>query len=325
MINNALNVNNLEVATTLPPYVERGGDLVARQPFMHENAHLRCFFLEAAADKLQALCDRVFNVPSGGALEFRPLGNTILLTFAQIGRIYSTDEDQRQLGTMSEIDVAFWLPLLSWRAGKPFLSWYIVYIFVDNPFAMATGREVYGFPKTLAQFQIPQETASRQPYWVETMAMERFHPESRIRSQRIFEVVPGDPGQNGAGPESLAAAGRLWPVLPGQGERLSTRLALGWRQLRKRETPILFLRQLRDIEEPTRAAYLEVIEAPARVTRLRRGGSLPGSFEVRFAANATFPIAEELGLRPEGHPVRGALWVEFDFLMDAGKTLWRAG
>jgi hypothetical protein len=319
-----LNGNGRERVAERPAYIERGGDLVARPPFMHENAHLRSFFLEADAERLQGLCDRVFNGPSGGALHFRPLGNMVLLTFAQIGRIYSTDEAQRQFGMMSEIDIAFWIPMLSQRDGETHLSWYIPYIFVDNPFAMATGREVYGFPKTVAQFQIPEKTTSREAYWVEAMALERFQPEARIEWQRIFEVVPVEEGKNGSRPGALSEAGRLWPALLGGGDSLPARLALSWRHLRKREVPILFLRQLRDIEEPTRAAYLEVIEAPARLTRFHRGGLLPAPFEVRFTANATFPIAEELGLRPAGHPVRSALWMAFDFLMDRGKTLWRA-
>ena len=308
-------------------YIERGGDMVAQHPFMLEKAHMRCFFLDADANKLQALCDRLFNEPTNNAFEFRPLSNTVILAFAQIERAYSAY--QPQLGSMPEIDVAFWLPLLSQRDGKLHLSWYMAYVFVDNPFAMASGREIYGFPKTTAQFQIPDNVDSGQSHWIQTLAMERFGVEERIRPLRLFEVnrqASSAEKQKDIRPREMVR--HVFANLMGGQETFSTRLQLGWRYFRnlaeKQHTPMVFLRQLRDIQDPTCAAYQEIIEAPAVVKRYHRGGFLPGSYEVNFMPNASFPIVEELGLCASSNPVRAAFWVEFDFLMDVGRPLWRS-
>jgi hypothetical protein len=44
---------------------------------------------------------------------------------------------------------------------------------------------------------------------------------------------------------------------------------------------------------------------------------------MRLSSNASFPIAEELGLNPDRNPVKGAYWMDFDFFLDVGKTLWK--
>ena len=315
----------LPKSDTPPPlFIERGGELAARPPFLQENTHLRCFVLEANREKLQVMCDHVFNEPTGGAVTFRPFSNIILLTFAQIDRIYSLYGNDAGRGAMPEIDVAFWIPLLSEREGRLHLSWYNPYIFVDNPFAMATGREVYGFPKTIAQFQIPENHASPDAYWVETQAIDRFQADATSRLMRVLEVV-----RTGGRKQRLSQPGEavqsIISLLIGEHETLATRLSLGRQNLQNliqtQEVKMVFLRQFRDVQNPTVAAYQEVIEASSRVARIQKGGFLPGSYELHLPLNASFPIAETLGLDSERNPVKGAYWMDFDFFLDGGKTI----
>jgi hypothetical protein len=292
---------------------------------LQENTHLRCFFLEAKQEKLQVMCDQVFNAPTGGALKFRPFSNIILLTFAKIEQIYSLYGMDAERGKMPEIDVAFWVPLLYEHEGQLQLAWYNPYIFVDNPFAMATGREGYGFPKALAQFQIPGQLSSTSPYWVKTLAMERFKTDSISQPMQVVEVIRTRHAQHPV--QQLATIQSLLAMLTGENERVSTRVTLGWQNLQQmlktHEIHMVFLRQLRDIHRPEVAAYQEIIEAPSRVARVHRVGVIDGVFEVRLPANASFPIAEDLGLNVESNPVKGAYWMDFDFFLDVGKTIWK--
>jgi len=193
---------------------------------------------------------------------------------------------------------------------------------------MATGREVYGFPKTIAQFQIPEKISSTDAYWVETLAMERIQAGSRMKPMRVLEVVHGgrQDGRKRNAAQPLDTVRSLYAMLAGEKDNLSTRFSLGWHHfqhiVKTQEVQMVFLRQLRDIRNPTVASYQEVIEAPSRVARIHRGGFLPGSFEVRLISSDTFPIAEELGLDPERNRVKGAYWMDFDFFLDIGQTLW---
>lgn len=308
-----------------PPFIERGGELVARPPFLQENTHLRCFFLEAKQEKLQAMCDQVFNAPSGGIFSFRPFSNIVLLTFAKIDLIYALHGNDAERGGTPETDVAFWVPMLYEHESGLHLAWYNPYIFVDNPSAMATGREGFGFPKTIAQFQIPGQKNSPGPYWVKTQAMERFRPDSISQEMRVVEVIRTRHAQPPL--QQLATVQTLLTMLTGENEAFSTRVVLGLQNLQKmiatREIQVVFLRQLRDIHDPTVAAYQEIIQAPTRVARLHRVGVLDGAFDVRLPANASFPIAEDLGLDADRNPVKAAYWMDFDFFLDVGKTLWK--
>lgn len=268
----------------------------------------------------------MFNAPSGGIFSFRPFSNIVLLTFAKIDTIYSLHGHDAERGGMPEIDVAFWVPMLYEHEGSLHLAWYNPYIFVDNPYAMATGREGFGFPKTLAQFQIPGQKTSTDPYWVKTLAMERFRTDSISQEMRVVEVIRTRHAQ--APLQQLATVQSLIAMLTGENENLSTRVVVGLQNLQKmiatREIQMVFLRQLRDIHDPTVAAYQEIIKAPTRVARLHRVGVLDGVFEVRLPVNASFPIADDLGLDTDRNPVKGAYWMDFDFFLDVGKTLWKS-
>ncbi|MEM7118876.1 MAG: acetoacetate decarboxylase family protein [Chloroflexota bacterium] len=310
------------------PYIERGGDLVVRHPFMMEKTHMRCFFMDAAPDKLQTLCDKLFNAPTNNVFQFRPLSNTVLLAFAQIEKAYSAPDQHH--GSMVEVDVAFWIPLLYQRAGEFRLAWYISYVFVDNPYAMASGREIYGFPKTLAQFQIPEATGSHEPYWVDSFGLENAGSGARYRMLRLFELRrTGKASNEFLEKRPFKTAHHLYNSLFGGQESSVTRWQLRQRYLHnlrhKQHVPVLFLRQLRDIQDPNRAAHQEILEAPANITRFWRGGLLPNDYNLHLTPNASFPIAEELGLCPDEHPIKSAFWVDFDFCMDKGQTLWQAG
>jgi hypothetical protein len=69
---------------------------------------------------------------------------------------------------------------------------------------------------------------------------------------------------------------------------------------------------------------MHTIRRDAMNSSFRRGGFLPGWYELDLALNAVFPIAEELGLRAEGNPVEAAFWVDFDFLVGEGERVWSA-
>jgi len=192
---------------------------------------------------------------------------------------------------------------------------------------MATGREGYGFPKTIARFRIPEKMSSLDTYWVETLALERFQTDSISQPMRILEVTRTE-GFKRNPTQPLETLQWLFTLLLGEGENLSTRFSLGWQHIqnmvKNQEVQTVVLRQLRDVQNPTVAAYQEIIEASSRIARIHRSGFLPGSFELSLPSNASFPIAEDLGLDPARNPVKGAYWMDFDFFLDVGKTLWKS-
>ena len=136
------------------PYVEYGALATAPGPLLCERARLYCFFVRTDPERVQQLCDRVLAQPTGGALRYRvPRLAPVILTFGTIAGLRSLHPDHSNRGSASEPEAAIWVPTIGQRFqdGRyvdEHLAIFMPYIWVDDPIAFASGREVYGFAKT---------------------------------------------------------------------------------------------------------------------------------------------------------------------------------
>jgi hypothetical protein len=321
---------------TQPLFVPRGGEQVFCQPLELRQVRFTSFLFHADTAALQGVCDRYLNGPSGGAVHYRPLLPRVLLGVADIGRVFPVGSPDHRKGWVSEIDIAFWVPVARSRKvlGVSFterLAWFLPYVFVDNAWAFAAGREVYGFPKEMGTFQVPRASTDPAVVTVDTLAVERFSPEAQGRVRRLLEVRRADA-------EPVGHAHQTWDQLeevfedflhvllgnggvslPGFGL-----LAQAFQFVRHHEVPLIFLRQFRDVADGRRACYQAVVEALTQVQQFRRAGRLPGEYRLTLNALDSHPIAEELGLSAQGQEALGAWYVDFDFMLENGRELWRA-
>ena len=135
-------------------YVDYGALATAPGPLLCERARLYCFFVETDRARVQQLCDRVLKQPTGGALRYRvPRLAPVILTFGMIAGLRSLHSDHAGRGSASESEAAIWVPTIGQRHedGRyvdDHLAIFMPYIWVDDPIAFASGREVYGFAKT---------------------------------------------------------------------------------------------------------------------------------------------------------------------------------
>jgi hypothetical protein len=90
------------------------------------------------------------------------------------------------------------------------------------------------------------------------------------------------------------------------------------------EVTIAFLKQFRDVQHTDRACYQAIVEAKAVVRTLRGYGPIPGTFQVSWGDHASHPFTADLGLEPGGQKTLVATWVDFDFVMEAGREVFRA-
>ena len=90
-----------------------------------------------------------------------------------------------------------WLPV-------PAMIGFLPYIYVDNVWSLIAGREISGFPKLLANFEIPspQTNPPLQPYPIEayTLAFQYFGPNAHPQMVNFLTI------------EALAAAQANIPV-----------------------------------------------------------------------------------------------------------------
>jgi uncharacterized protein with NAD-binding domain and iron-sulfur cluster len=135
-------------------YVDYGALATAPGPLLCERARLYCFFVKTDRPRVQQLCDRALKQPTGGSLRYRVSRLApVVLSFGVIAGLRSLHPDHAGRGSASEPEAAIWVPAIAQRleGGRyvdDHLAIFMPYIWVDDPIAFASGREVYGFAKT---------------------------------------------------------------------------------------------------------------------------------------------------------------------------------
>ena len=349
-----------------PRYVERGGEVVYRAPFVGRGARMYCFLLRAGMHELSRMLDRYLNEPSGGAVDFRPVAPFVMLNFNDVDIVASADPVDMMIGGMREQEVILWTLAFDVRRNR--LASFIPYIFVDSGVVMANGREVYGFPKQFGVFKIEPPN----DFSVAAFALRRFAPDSIARMEPVISVTSTRRSARAAGqvrwkgfeelvrhvggvafPDGHAIAAErplavrtvLTPrsgsqprknsgvALHPASRESSLPLGLGGEaaalvniveSLLEGDVPAVFLKQFRDISDPTRASYQAIVEASARLQSFRGGGLLPGEYSVEVADLDAEPIRRELGFLPGPIKPELSFWLEIDFEMETGIELWRA-
>lgn len=347
-------------------YVEYGALATAPGPLICERARLYCFTLRTNRARLQQLCDRVLKQPTGGALRYVvPRLAPVMLTFGTIAGLRSLHPDHAGRGSASEPEAAIWVPTIAQRYedGRyvdEHLAIFMPYLWVDDPIAFASGREVYGFAKTqgwMPRLGDPRGSVeSRPPEPPESLVLDvhgvaEYGPGAEMGRQRLLTVRrrsirrggPADsaPGLDADGVDLSSLVAHLMTELgptadPGLAEHARRSLGSLRRPLagaRSRRdtlaellsdhvTRLVFLKQIRDAEHGELAVLQQVVEARSSVLPgSLRWRRLRGSYEVSVNQLASHPLEDELGLAAE-QTVRLAFAAEFGFRMDPGVVRW---
>lgn len=322
-------------APPLPNYVDDGrGAPVFRGPYLQRDARLAAFLLNADSKALQRLCDTTFNTPSDNAVDYTPFGPYVLLVYAEM-QIQSLDPRDHELGWLNETEVSVWIPMtLRKNVGgvKPpdRAAWLLPYLFVDNPYAIAAGREVYGFNKTWGQFERPVDI-QHPAFSLDVWGFDTFGPEVEGKPQRLLEVhalapdaagdIPGEwSGWDAARSTLIQYLFDDWnPEEAGTDAMWTTQL---------KTMPLIFLKQFRDAVDSSKACYQAIIEAPLRIETFRGGGKLAGEYGLTLNPLASHPLAAVLGLQVDADGMARALaafWLHVDFALESGMIVWQAG
>ena len=317
-------------------YINRGGEQTFAQPNTSTQSLLYAFVLEGAFSNLQQLCDRYLNTPAQGRVHYRPAMPFVLVTFGQNPELRSQDPEQKNIGFVSENEVAIWLLTMAGHQIGPFfwidhLAWFMPYLFVDSSYAMATGREVYGYPKEWGWLDVPSKEQPLDRLSVEADVFETFSPETPAMRKPVIMVermdrdrpshLPRQWRSHQQGVEAIATKllGHKRDIpIPGAG--VDAQLILG---LLTGAVPFVYLKQFRDIHDGRKPCYQAIVEANTDLKRFHGGGLLNHPFNMRINNFASHPIVSELGLGSYTPSIKLACWLEFDFLLAKGKEIIR--
>jgi len=323
------------VQTPIARYIQRSGDTSFSPPFEFIDVQAHLFFLDASQAALQRLADAVFNQPSGGAVRYvAPVGK-ILLACCDIGRSRPLAGPGSQYGYVAEQNLSFWIPLFAVsqpgrRDLRPIrVVWYQPYTFVNQDWAPSTGREVYGFGKSLAEISFSGSAA----------ATPHFSVAGLSPRQGASQVVPVELVRVFDNQQQAYAYGRQWQ--PGEGLQAAQHLIdmtfesdqgttlYAGRELRYdlnelaplTNLTLVFLKQFRDADAGDEACYQGIIEAVARPSNFSGGSILTNEFKVEVESTELHPFESDFGWDGNRRSARAAVRLGFDFIMQRGRTV----
>ena len=178
-------------------------------PFAFRGVSMRVFPLRANHVQLQRFVDRFLynDVETGFVMGnsipkttgyFRVFLPYVYLMIINYGRM---SVEAANLGWIAQREIAFSIPLV-WlkqndRGKLTFYDWAYVspFIYVDNELSMTTGREVYGWPKTMARFEPRIDTWMEDPRQcdhvatVTTMVFPEQYAGKRQQPRVLMEVT----------------------------------------------------------------------------------------------------------------------------------------
>jgi len=245
-------------------------------------------------------------------------------------RLYPEPAPYRSEGTMSETDMGFWI-LAGCFNGHDLLpekiGWVPAYLFVDNAFATASGREIWGFPKFVSQISTPDKPRSEGPFSASATVIKHFDSSESAELQSLLTVVGHDvtfTGKEGSGIELFKHL--LEDDHSGDGLDQHMRRHSIFPGIDGTEVPVFFLKQFRSASSESLACYQEVLAGGLELKTLSDIGLLEGEWSLTFGDSDSLPFIKELGL---GVPTSGelklqssmAIWGAMDFLVSEARNL----
>ena len=314
----------------LPKFVEHPGVANYPGPITLNQTKMWAFMLKADRAKMTAWCQAMFDAPSNGAVRVLPLSSYMMMTVVDIGT--GRFVDAPQMGWSAERELTFWIPAVRIKEqnGKSVaiaLAMTMPYLVLNNPVAIAAGREIFGYFKQAGHIALPGDPGHDQTLTVDLFATKAFGTGTEEMYQRLLTLTPtltqpsllSDAARTFAGGAKalyhlLAAHDRDWHASLGLTENVLS-------DLLQEQIPQLFLKQFRDVADGTRACYQAITQANGHVTRF---DSFPQMTEyaMNLESLASSPVATDFGIAPQ-QSVFGAEF-EYDMTIEPGQVLWQA-
>ena len=316
-------------AAAPPRFVDHGGNTTCPGPIALKNCTMWAFMLEADGAKMELYCRQLFDTPSGGAVTVRPLAPVMMMTIVDIEK--GSFDDAVRMGWSPERELAFWIPALriEQENGNPIathLDFVLPYLVLDNPVAIASGREIFGYSKHKGWLALPGDPG--QPAGtlsIDLFATRTFGADSQEQRHRLLTLTPAGSAASPAlasirslGDGARALLAHLAPAI----ERLHPGFSAdSLAEFPEDRIPQLFLKQFRDISQGRNACYQAITETTGEITGFE---SLPEIVELDMVLEPldSAAIAAEFGIAPQQR-LRGAQ-LSFDMTINPGRVLWQA-
>lgn len=318
---------------TMPDYVSFSGvgESSWPAPGIFANSILTGFFVPADHAAMQALVDRILNALPNSRLRYEVLGSNMFCTFMQIGKCYS---GSAQTGYFPYREAMLVIPLLQWRKGHilPEVVAWPAYMIPDEVIPTVTGREGWGYPKSIGTISVPEDESGAAPFALNTMIFKKLNNDCMGTRQQLFSINHKGLGYGEPVTELKDVSGyfsNIFKGLPSQ-EKLASEITAGiLKALPEFTLTNINLKQFRDAAETGKACYQSLTTAPLVMTNFRSGRVITGDLSFFAERCESHQIIEQFGLQaPEDGnanvPVHSGIELALDFQIRAGDSVWVA-
>ncbi|CAN7585526.1 NAD(P)-binding protein [Duganella sp. LjRoot269] len=311
---------------TRPSYIYQGGSVMMHSPLQLKNSEMYGFFVKGDLAKLQATLDGTLNQVAGQRMRFNAISPYVLLTFTRVNHADSAAPVDHAKGWITEIDIVTWIMVgaMDDEGKLAHLYYYPAHIFVDDAMALINGRELFGYPKYLCEYEIPQAGTEPLRCSVAAKGFQPFSPETRIAMHPLLEVnatrKTGIEKPVTSVLDLIEQAIELFLSIP---DFFNMDVA-GWDDiislLRNPRIDQIFLKQFPD-SAGLKAVYQAILAAPATIDRIHSGKLLGYEYECVLHAFDSFPLNETLGLQLGPQTAILPYNLNFDFTAQPGEEL----
>jgi uncharacterized protein with NAD-binding domain and iron-sulfur cluster len=318
----------------LPKYISRQGhgEISYEVPLMIRGVTGYGFVLAVDEDRLQRFLDEQLNAVTDGVFRYQSLP-FVIHSYLNAEHATSVTEP---IGYLTDREVAFLVPVLEWERGKllPEFKLWVPYLLIDRMSGMVTGREVWGYRKTLGTINLPESTQAPVNFSTETMLFKTFSPQTKGEVGTLLRTRAID--NPGVPVNEWDDAGDAFTKLLDAFDLFGLKLA-NWlpdavlkRLLHGAILPVINVKQFRDSVDSNRACYQALVDSPCKLEKWSGGGILRATYEVEITTCESHQIVQDLGfgaLGPNGRtvvPARFGFWSKIDFSTLKGRVIWEA-
>ncbi|MRX09123.1 FAD-dependent oxidoreductase [Pseudoduganella sp. FT25W] len=306
---------------TRPSYIYQGGSVMMHSPLQLKNSEMYGFFVKGDLAKLQSTLDGTLNAVAGQRMTFKAISPYVLITFTQVNHADSAAPVDHAKGWITEIDIVTWIMVGAMDDdGKlAHIYYYPAHIFVDDAMALINGRELFGYPKYLCEYEIDAQRCA-----LSAKGFHPFSPETKIAMHPLLEVTATrqTDGEKEVSSllELIEQAIELFLSIP---DFFNMDVA-GWEDiislLRNPRIDQIFLKQFPD-SAGLKAVYQAILAAPATIEKIHSGKVLGYEYQAVLHAFDSFPLNETLGLQLGAQQAILPYYLNFDFTAQPGEEL----
>lgn len=310
-----------------PPYVNYPGNPIMHPTLVLDDANMYGFFVKGNLDNLQATIDTCLNEPAQGKATFKALSPYVMVTFTHVGKAYSDNPPDREKGWITEIDIVTWIMVgkMVEDDGEEKLDhiyWFPHFIFVDSSFALINGREIYGYPKYLCQYQMPTQAGDPADYFsCSVESFKTFSPDTKLTLNPLMEIKQVgtenawqhivDVAEEGA--ELLRSIPDLLDMnINGIEQAIDMIFSPGIDQI--------YLKQFPTSYDET-AAFQSIIHTPTPIKAIHSVSLASAEYKLTAYQVDSFPIISALGIKEGEQDVILPFHVNFDFAVGDGEVI----